>query len=160
MNSPVRQHPASFLFEDFQMGRKSKGFTLVELVVVIMILGILAAVAAPKLLNTSGTATDNGLRQTLAIVRDAIELHAAENGGALPPCTGTGADFHTALQPYIRGPFPESLVGTQDADITPVTGTGATADNSTGWMFNTQDGTFIINSNSTSNDGVTTYDQY
>ena len=63
---------------------KRKGFTLVELVVVVMILGILAAVAAPKLLGTSGTATDNGLRQTLSVVRDAIERYAAENGGDFP----------------------------------------------------------------------------
>ena len=55
--------------------RKHKGFTLIELVVVVMILGILAAVAAPKLLGTSSSATDNGLKETLGVVRDAIERY-------------------------------------------------------------------------------------
>ena len=64
--------------------RKHKGFTLIELVVVVMILGILAAVAAPKLLGTSSTAADNGIKQTLGVVRDAIERYAAEHGGTLP----------------------------------------------------------------------------
>jgi general secretion pathway protein G len=38
---------------------RRKGFTLIELVVIIMILGILAGVAAPKLMNTYGSATDH-----------------------------------------------------------------------------------------------------
>lgn len=42
-------------------GSGPPGFTLIELVVVILILGILAGVAAPKLLSVSGEATDNGL---------------------------------------------------------------------------------------------------
>ena len=36
--------------------QKSKGFTLVELVIVIVILGILAVTAAPKFLNLAGDA--------------------------------------------------------------------------------------------------------
>ena len=134
------------------MKTRRSGFTLIELVVVIMILGILAGVAAPKLLTVSADATDNGLKQTLAIVRDAIELYAAENGGALPPCTGTGADFRTALDTYIRGVFPSCPVGPTAGtaaamDITS-TGAGPTTADATpaqGWKYNTADGTFICN---------------
>lgn len=134
------------------MNRRS-AFTLVELVVVIMILGILAGVAAPKLLNTSSQATENGLRQTLAVVRDAIELYAAQNSGSLPPCTATGADFRTALEPYLRGEFPTCPYGKTDQDVTPTSGATTTADNATGWMFNTTDGTFICNSTDTDQGG-------
>ncbi|HMO84416.1 MAG TPA: type II secretion system protein [Lacipirellulaceae bacterium] len=122
-------------------------FTLIELVVVIMILGILAAVAAPKLFNTSSTATENGVRQTLKIVRDAVQMYASQNGGAFPPCTSTGADFKTALEPFIRGAFPISPVGAKNSDVTPSTGATTTADATptTGWKFNTQTGDFICN---------------
>ncbi len=137
------------------MKTKRNGFTLIELVVVIMILGILAGVAAPKLLGTSDNATDNGLKQTLAIVRDAIELYAAEVGG-LPTCTtdGTGAgNFHDDLRPYIRGLFPSSPVGNKNNLVTGITGATTVADSgvTTGWIFNTDDGTFICNEGSATN---------
>ena len=44
------------------MSKQRNGFTLIELVVVILILGILAGVGAPKLFSTSGLATENGLQ--------------------------------------------------------------------------------------------------
>lgn len=141
--------------------KRRSAFTLVELVVVILILGILAGVAAPKLLKTSGEATDNGLRQTLSIVRNAIEIYAAKNAGAYPPCTGTGADFRNAMVEYIRGDFPVCpLAVNNDSDVTPSTDDPLAADDSSGWMYNASTGEFICNSTETSNDGVTPYSSY
>ena len=143
------------------MNNRRNAFTLVELVVVIMILGILAAVAAPKLLNTSKTATDNGLRQTLSILRDAIELYTAENGGNLPPCADATTSLQTALNDYVRGAFPKCPVGTKDQDVTATTTTPIVADGTptTGWKYNTTTGEFICNSGATSGDG-TKYDTF
>jgi general secretion pathway protein G len=143
---------------------KRAGFSLVELVVVIMILGILAAVAAPKLLNTSGTATDNGLRQTLSVVRDAIELYAADNGGALPGASDDAeATFKSDIEPYLRGDFPTCPVGAKDADVVITAAAGAIAGEASptkAWHYSTDDGTFIVNSTATANDGSTQYDAF
>lgn len=133
--------------------RKHAGFTLVELVVVVMILGILAAVAAPKLMGTSQTATENSVKHTLGVVRDAIERYAAENGGQLPP----GTNLPLELKPYLRGDFP-----TNPLKSTTTVGTdSATNDNrpeatgSQAWLYKPYNGDFICNSSeSTSVAGV------
>ena len=137
-------------------------FTLVELVVVVLILGILAGVAAPKFLDTSKTATDNGLRQTLAIVRDAIEIYTANNNGSLPPCANATSSLQDALDEYIRGDFPICPVGTKNDDVESTT-TSPMAANPTpthSWKYNTSTGEFIINSNALSGDGVTKYEEF
>jgi prepilin-type N-terminal cleavage/methylation domain-containing protein len=130
--------------------RKHNGFTLVELVVVVMILGILAAVAAPKLLGTSSAAADNGIKQTLAIIRDAIERYAAEHGGALPGADNdTEAEFLTEIGPYLRGSFPKCPVASEDSEIrveTSATGFAGEDEPTQSWAYCTENGQFIVNS--------------
>jgi general secretion pathway protein G len=139
------------------MSKQRNGFTLIELVVVILILGILAGVGAPKLFSTSGTATENGLKQTLSIIRDGIELHASENSGAFPACATDGvSDFQVTMKEYIRGKtFPKSPVGTKNNLIKVSAADPVVADNSTGWMYNPSTGEFICNSSATTPSGVT-----
>jgi general secretion pathway protein G len=145
--------------------KKRQGFTLVELVVVVMILGILAAVAAPKFLDTSATATDNGLKQSLGIVRDAIELYAAEHGGDLPGADGNQATFKTDLDPYLRGnnQFPKCPVGTVKDDtvnlVNESTALAADASPTTSWKYSYATGEFICNSGAaTKSDSSVNYD--
>jgi prepilin-type N-terminal cleavage/methylation domain-containing protein len=144
------------------MTRRS-GFTLVELVVVIMILGILAGVAAPRFLNTSGAATDNGLRQTLAVIRDAIELYTATpvadgGGGGLLPTAA--ANLAADIGPFLRGDFPPCPVGANAgsaavaaiAEADPSAGTE-------GWRYDSATGHFGVNSGAaTASIASTNYD--
>lgn len=144
---------------------QQRGFTLIELVVVILILGVLAAVASPKLLRTSSTATDAGLKQTLRVVRDAIEQYSTNNGGALPPST-SAANFRSALEPYLRSGFPKCPVGptTGDAvkeiDVKFGTATSYDPPPTEAWYFNTDTGHFFVNFGSTTaSDPAVTYDE-
>jgi prepilin-type N-terminal cleavage/methylation domain-containing protein len=153
------------------MGRTARhrngGFTLVELVVVVMILGIVAAIAAPRLLGTSQAASDNGLKQTLSVIRDAIDSYSAKYE-ALPGADGNEATFKTDLQPYLRGStFPSCSIGdAKNAAIRMQSGTGSIAsgvgatDATHSWAYKYQTGDFHVNSTDLSGDGVTTYDQF
>lgn len=54
--------------------RKSAGFTLIELVIVIVILGILGAVAAPRFLNLQGDAYEANVKALNGSIRSAMTL--------------------------------------------------------------------------------------
>ena len=60
--------------------RFSRGFTLVELLVVMAILALLMSIAAPRYFASVDGAKEVALRTSLRIVRDAIDKHHADTG--------------------------------------------------------------------------------
>ena len=58
------------------------GFTLVELLVVMLILGILAAIAIPSFFNQRDKARDADAKATAKTAQTAIETYATENNGS------------------------------------------------------------------------------
>ena len=65
-------------------GQVKRAFTLVEILIIVAILGILAAVVIPKLQDYSQKAKEANAKATLKLLRDAIERYAAQHNG-IPP---------------------------------------------------------------------------
>ena len=63
------------------VGKQQKGFTIIELVVVIVILGILAAVAFPKFQDLSGDAKQAVVNGGKAALQSAAVISLAKNQG-------------------------------------------------------------------------------
>lgn len=70
------------------------GFTLVEMIIVIIIMGILAAVIIPQIGTTSDDAKLSAVKQDLTSMRNAVEIYYSQHSSAYPGArlsNGSGA---------------------------------------------------------------------
>lgn len=163
---------------------QTRAFSLVELVIVVVIIGVIAAIAVPRISRGAKGAGDAALRGSLAGIRNAIDMYAAEHGGTFAASAvgdteitltdqltkktdsagvvGTTAGVHI-YGPYLRGAFPALPVCTNKGatSVSLVTGIpvgGLTAD---GWVYSTDTGAFIANCPDTDTDeGGTQYNAF
>ena len=63
---------------------KKKGFTLIELMVVVIILGILAVVIAPRIPALVRKAKEGAAKGALATLRSALNIYYSDNEGIYP----------------------------------------------------------------------------
>jgi general secretion pathway protein G len=59
---------------------RSRGFTLIELLVVMTIVALLLAIAAPRYLGSLDKSKETALRQTLSVMRDALDKFYGDTG--------------------------------------------------------------------------------
>lgn len=139
---------------------KAKGFTLVEILIVVVILGILAAIVIPQFTSASEAAKAASIQTQLQTVRSQIELFQIQHNGDFPLLTAdadTGWDVLTeetdvagdldpdadvtSYGPYLQKP---PVNGFQDSAVLTVSSAtdgslNAGADD-TGWTYNSETG--------------------
>lgn len=76
-----------------QIVRNKRGFTLIEILIVVAIIGILAAIAVPNVTRALQTAKANADAANIALLETAVNMYYIDKGTW--PATGTG--FQTVL---------------------------------------------------------------
>jgi general secretion pathway protein G len=82
-----------------------RAFTLVEILIVVVILGVLAAIVIPLFTNASTDAQRASVMTELKSIRNQIELYRAQHGGTSPVMAGSGP---MAFSQLVTPPLPQS----------------------------------------------------
>jgi general secretion pathway protein G len=78
--------------------RAKRGFTLVEILIVVVILGILAAIVIPQFTEASTEAKLSSLCSDLQTMRSQIELYKVQHNDAIPAPEAGGATWNRLTQ--------------------------------------------------------------
>lgn len=161
------------------------GFTLVELLIVVAILAILAAVAIPQFTSSAEDAKESAMQSNLGIIRNSLELYRFQHnsqypgypvGGGTPTETlfvnqltmASKADHSTAaegtagfdLGPYIKEQMPKNPYnGLATVSVLADSASfPAVGDNTTGWVYQPKIGKIRANSSGTAPSGASWFE--
>jgi general secretion pathway protein G len=164
---------------------KKKAFTLIEVILVVTILGILAAMVLPTFSDHATGARESAAKSNLMTIRSQIELYRLQHNG-VPPGYVDGAGAPVAMvelqlvgtsavggaaspntvpsAPFLYGPYLKKIPKNSFNNLSTIAyvaqGTAFSAavnGTSSGWLYKKETGEFAINWTGTDSAGVAYY---
>lgn len=133
--------------------KNERGFTLVELMIVVSIIALLSAIAIPRFANTIRRANEGTSRGNLGSIRSALGIYYADMEGQYP------SDLSAlAVNGKYLAEVPKARLPNYHGDATSIVNT-ATADDNGGWAYrdsptDPQAGTVFLNCTHTDSIGA------
>lgn len=160
---------------------KTKAFTLVEVLIVVAILGILAAIIVPQYSHSAILAREAAAKDILQTMRGQIEFYKMQHNGVAPgymgamqaplsilanqfvgtsAINGAAAGSKVPSYPYVYGPYVNKLPVNPFNDLATFTYVPAgvefedAADGDDGWLYNKETGDIRLNQTGEDSHGV------
>jgi type II secretion system protein G len=135
---------------------RRKAFSLMELVIVVVIIGLLAAIAIPKLTHAAQSAGETALTSDMAILREAIDLYVLDHG--VPPDadnvsdqllkqTDAGGHIGVGTPTFIFGPYLKTVPPLPVGSATERQRSGIGGTTNAAWSYQTDGKTYLLEPN-------------
>jgi|SRR5579859_269996 len=131
---------------------KQKGFTLIELMIVVAIIGILAAIAIPRFAQMLEKSREGATKGNLGSLKSAASIYYGDVQGVWPSTLNSQSVY--SFSKYLDNIYPVKVTGAFVAGVSSPTGSlvnvvaqsVAPTSESSGWMYDSTGGTIYVNS--------------